>query len=304
VIKTHLSDLKSLPFGGASCVIDTAMEQLVQDAIICTTKNHGLNDKVIQDQFVDTYFSWLQSSKLNSFKNLDQFNVLSYSNGTTEGFDKFYITNHACRFRIFRGEYMYHAATWKLSHPDWKYMEDGPLQSGDALITSMPFSDTGNVHPELLEALDRCAELKIPVLIDCAFVGICGNIEFDFGHPAITDITFSLSKTFPVANLRIGMRCRKQDNDDGLIIHQKTNYTNRLGAAAGLELIKQHSVDYNYTTWHRRQLEFCETLQVLPSNTVIFGLGNDKWAIYNRGTSSNRICFSKWFSQPNIPNYD
>jgi hypothetical protein len=300
----HLTNLKSLKFGGASCVIDPTMDQVVKQTIISCAGDYCFNDLDIQNKFVEKYFSWIQNSKNNSFKNLDKFAVLSYSNGTTEGFDKFYINNNRCRFRIFRGEYMYHGATWKSSHPDWKYIEDEPLRPNDAVIVSAPFSDTGNIHPRMSDMLDQCHKLSIPVLVDCAFVGICGNIEFDFDHPAITDITFSLSKTFPVANLRIGMRCRRQDNDDGILIHQKTNYTNRLGSAVGLSLIEKYSVDHNFETWRSRQLQFCKELNVEPSDSVIFGLGDHNWSKYNRGTTSNRLCFSRWFAQKDLPTDD
>ena len=303
-MKNHLANLKSLPYGGASCVLDPDLDLVVQKSIIACAKNSSINDTDIQDEFVKTYFDWIQQTKLNCFQNLDQFEILSYSNGTTEGFDKFYINNNQSRFRVFRGEYMYHCAIWKSSFPDWMYIEDAPLAKGDAVLISTPFSDTGNVHPKLLETLDICADLAVPVLIDCAFVGICGKIEIDFGHPAITDITFSLSKTFPVANLRIGMRCRRVDNDDGLLVHQKTNYTNRLACAVGLDLINQYSVDYNYEKWRDCQLQFCQKLQVTPSNSVIFGLGNDTWSAYNRGNQSNRLCFSKWYHRSHIPGND
>jgi len=295
-LKHHLSNIKSLPFGGASCVLDESLSKLATNAII-ESAAHCLDDTNVQEEFVQRYFQWIQRSKYNNFKSLDQFSQVSYSNGTTEGFDKFYINNSRRRFRIFRGEYMYHGATWKLGHPIWRYIEDAPLETNDAVIVSTPFSDTGNVHPKLLEILDRCLVLDIPVLIDCAFVGICGGIEFDFGHPAITDITFSLSKTFPVANLRIGMRCRRVDNDDGLFIHQKTNYNNRLGAAVGLFFIEKFSVDYNFEKWRSRQIDFCQQLGVEPSHSIIFGLGGDLWKSYNRGTTTNRLCFSKWFTQ-------
>ena len=280
-------------------MIDEELSNVVTQAIIASAST-CLSDDKIQEKFLQEYFKWIMSTKTNRFKNLENFSQLSYSNGTTEGFDKFYINNSARRFRVFRGEYMYHGATWKLGHPNWRYIEDAPLESRDAVIVSMPFSDTGKVHPRLNEMLDQCLKLGVPVLIDCAFVGICGNVEFDFGHPAITDVTFSLSKTFPVANLRIGMRCRREDNDDGLFIHQKTNYNNRLGAAVGIYLIERYSVDYNFEKYRAQQIEFCKQLEVVPSDSVIFGLGGESWKSYNRGTNTNRLCFSKWFNQKDL----
>lgn len=295
-MKTHLPDLKKLPYGGASAIIDSEIDYIINQAIVSAANSGCLNDVQIQNTFVETYFYWLQQSRYNNLKNLNQFKILSFSNGTTEGFDNFYINNSNCRFRILRGEYMYHVATWK-DRFRWAYMDQDDLRTGDAVIISMPFSDTGNQHPQTNQILDICESLQIPVLIDCAFIGICSDIEFDFAHPAITDITFSLSKTLPVANLRIGMRCRRQDNDDGLLILHKTNYTNRLAAAVGLDLIKKFDQDYNYRRWKSTQQEFCSKLGVEPSSSVIFGIGNSNWQSYNRGGSTNRLCFSKYFIQ-------
>jgi hypothetical protein len=294
--------LKTLSYGGASCVIDPDQQNVVYNLISKVVQDRCLDDTTIQDRFLEKYFQWLHNSQLNAFKNLNKFSVKAYSNGTTEGFDKFYLKNSARRFRCFRGEYMYHSASWKLYFPNWKYINDGPIDKNDAVIISLPFSDTGNQHSGMTEVLDTCGQLGVPVLIDCAFVGICQNINFDFDHPAITDITFSLSKSFPVANLRIGMRLTRDDCDDGLLIHNKINYNNRLGAAVGLELISQHSVDWNVEHWRDQQLKFCKQLNIVPSNTVIFGLGDENYQQYNRGGSTNRLCLARYLYNRILPN--
>jgi hypothetical protein len=293
----HLPNLKSLPFGGASSISDPDLVAIIRETICRLVDDGCLDNTEVQEKFVCRYRDWIGHSNNNSFLNLDQWSVLAFSNGTTEAFDKFYINNHLRRFRICRGEYMYHGAVWKNSNPNWAYIEDAPLQRGDAVIISLPFSDTGTVHKDLDKILCSCMDLDVPVLVDCAFIGICGNIEFDFGHPAITELVFSLSKAFPVANLRIGMRAQRKDNDDGLLVYQKTNYTNRLGAALGLWLIEHYNVDYNYNKYRKKQLEFCSQLNVCPSDSVIFGIGDHEWQHYNRGGDTNRLCFSKWFSQ-------
>lgn len=297
----HLVNLKGLPYGGASCVIDEELSQRVVDSVTKVIKDRCLDSGLVQDQFVDTYQRWIIGSQLNQFKNLDQFKIAAYSNGTTESFDKFYLKNSTRRFRCFRGEYMYHGASWKMYFPNWCYLNDHDLDRNDAVVISLPFSDTGNVHVDTQTILDRCTELGIPVLIDCAFVGICANIDFDFDQPCITDIVFSLSKTFPVANLRIGMRLTRIDDDDSLLVHKKTNYTNRLGAAVGLDLIQEFSVDYTHERWHKQQLNFCTQLGIVPSKSVIFGLGDHLYQQYNRGNLTNRMCMSRYLKYGELP---
>lgn len=299
--KFHLVNLKGLPYGGASCVIDQALTDEVNHLIIKSAQSNCLDNLSIQDEFLETYRQWVLSSKLNQFKNLDKFTVAAYANGTSEAFDKFYLKHSKRRFRCFRSEYMYHGASWRTYFPNWMYLNDGELDANDAVVISLPFSDTGNIHSDTKQIINRCNELNIPVLIDCAFVGICANIDFDFDQPCITDVVFSLSKSFPVSHLRIGLRLTRVDDDDSLLIHRKTNYTNRLGSAVGLELIKKYTVDYNYLTWRDQQLEFCKQLNLEPSNTVIFGLGGDEYKQYNRGSLTNRLCFSKYLKLGKLP---
>jgi hypothetical protein len=283
-------------------VIDPDQTLAVYQSMTQAIENKCLEDETVQDRFLDAYFKWITAGSLNRFKNLDKFSVKAYSNGTTEGFDKFYLKYAHRRFRCLRGEYMYHSASWKLICPTWQYIEDEPLDKNDAVVISMPFSDTGNQHSLLNDLLDTCDILEIPVLIDCAFVGICQHIDFDFDRSCVTDITFSLSKTFPVSNLRIGMRLTRIDNDDGLLIHNKTNYNNRLGAAVGLDLINQFSVDWNVTHYYSQQTNLCEKLHIVPSNTVIFGIGDGRYQQYNRGGTTNRLSLAKWLSSGELPN--
>lgn len=301
MMQPAMANLKTLAFGGAGPVVDPDLKTVVYDIIQDCCDQDILNDLTVQPRFLDCYQQWVRNSRGNSLQGLDQFPVAAYANGTTEGFDKFMLRNHGRRFRCFRGEYMYHPAAWRNYFPEWCRIEDAPLAENDAVVISMPFSDTGEIHLDTLSVLDQCDRLGIPVLIDSAFFGICHDIEFDYDRPCITDITFSLSKTFPVANLRIGMRLTRKDDDDSLMVHNKTNYNNRLSAGVGLGLLKQYSADYNVEKWKSRQEIFCQELGAIPSRSVIFGLGGPEFLKYNRGGPSNRLCFSRYLYQGHLP---
>lgn len=296
-----MANLKTLAFGGAGPVADPDLTKSVYDAIRECCDQNVLEDLTVQSRFLDCYQQWIRDSRGNSLQGLDQFTVAAYANGTTEGFDKFMLRNHGRRFRCFRGEYMYHPAAWRNYFPEWCRIEDAPLADNDAVVMSMPFSDTGEVHPDAMSVLDQCDRLGIPVLIDSAFFGICHDIEFDYDRECVTDITFSLSKTFPVANLRIGMRLTRHDDDDGLMVHNKTNYNNRLGAGVGIALMQKYTADYNVERWKSQQEIFCQDLGVIPSRSVIFGLGGTEFLKYNRGGPSNRLCFSRYLYQGQLP---
>ena len=244
-------------------------------------------------EFCNEYKDWINNTTLNCITGLDQFPFACYSNGTTEAFDKFYIKNHTRRFRCFRGEYVYHRLTWRNSWPNWAWLDDECLETNDAVVISLPFSDTGTKHNLHEALLKQCDEKGIPVLVDCAYLGICANIDFNFNYACITDITFSLSKVFPVAHARIGMRLTRVDDDDGLFVTNKIGYINRVGPQLGLELISKFGPDYIFNKYRQQQLELCLQYKVNPSDTVLFGIGGDEWKEYNRGTSTNRLSFNK-----------
>ena len=181
-------------------------------------------------------------------------------------------------------------------------LEDGALEENDVVVISLPFSDTGNEHPQMKEILTKCSSMGIPVLLDCAYLGICSGIDFNLDYDCITDITFSLSKTFPVPHLRVGMRLTRTDDDDALLVMNKTQYVNRLSLAVGLELMQMWGADTIPTLYSNTQQEFCKALEVTPSNCVIFGIDtNNKWQKYNRGGSTNRLCFSKYLHEKQLP---
>jgi hypothetical protein len=151
------------------------------------------------------------------------------------------------------------------------------------------------------DILDACDKLEIPVLIDCCYFGVCRGVTFNFNHKCIEEIVFSLSKNFPVQHLRIGMRCTRSDNDDPLFVYNKNKYVNRLGAAVGEVLLERYSPDYNHDTYKHIQEQFSRELDVTPTKCVFFATSKEKFSEYNRGTDSNRLCFSKYLKSGQLP---
>lgn len=297
-----LPNLKSLPFGGAGAVEDPGMQRLVSSMIQGADVASWLADQDLHHRFLDRYRTWIDQSTLNHIKGLDSFGTAAFSLGTSESFDKFYLRNRSRRFRCFRGEYMYHAASWRNYFPDWCFIHQLDIEPNDAVVVSVPFSDTGDLHQELPALLDVCDRLQVPVLIDMAFFGLCRDIAFDLDRPCVTDVTFSLSKTFPVAHARIGMRLTRQDDDDSLMIHHKTAYVNRIGCGIGLELMRRFTSDYNVDRWYQNQQTFCQELNLEASRTVIFGIDRTGlWDQYNRGGDSNRLSFNRYLALGQLP---
>lgn len=281
-------DKRDMKFGHSSAVHDPEVISHIQN--FKPDMYHALQTD--NSQYIDTFLNWITSSTNHSIKGIDKFKHAVYSNGTTEGFEKFYWNNQNRKFRCFKGEYLYHKIAWR--DQDWAYIEDTELDINDAVVISLPFADTGCKHNRMDAILNECSAKGIPVLIDACYFGISSGIQFDFSHKCITDITFSLSKVFPVAHARIGLRLTKQDTDDLLFVYHKHSYNNRIGAQLGIHLMQQFSADYIFDKYRSKQLDFCKTLNVCPSDTVIFGLGDKKWNMYNRGTGTNRLGFQNY----------
>lgn len=295
--KPTLTNLKSLPYGGAQYVVNRDLEHFVRSAIARASQTSLWNTD-LRSRFLDLYQQWIRQSKLNTFVALDQFPVATFSAGTTEAFDKFYLKNLTRRLRYFRGEYMYHQVAGRQYFPEAKFVEDADLDVNDVLVISLPFSDTGGEHPDMQSTLETCSALGIPVLVDCAYFGICSGIEFNLDHDCITDVTFSLSKAFPVPHLRIGMRLTREDDDDALLVMNKTDYVNRLSCAVGIDLLENFGPDMIYQTYHDRQQTLCADLGITASACVIFGIDHsNQYPQYNRGGSSNRLCLSKYLDE-------
>ena len=287
---THdaLPSKKHLPYGGARAINNHVIEEFINFVTINDFMTHVRMPTVVP-RFLDRYRDWIASSEFNEFTGFDSLPITCYSNGTTEVFDKWYLRHHDRRLRIFRGEYMYHYATHRNLKLDMKWLEDGPLEHHDHVIISMPFADSGGVHYETKSILDTAAIMGVPVLIDAAYIGLTQGIKFDFSHPAIDTVAFSLSKTFPVAHARIGMRISRTDIDDGLDIYRKTTYENRWGAALGNLLLANYGIDYNIKTYAHWQKFACQDMGLEASPTVLFGLGGNAWKDYNRGGLFNRL---------------
>ena len=295
-----LANLKNLPYGGAESVVDPELSRHVSELI--TKSSAKLCDSNVHREFAECYRNWIVSTKVNTVVGLENFPIAAVSQGTTEAFDKFYLAHHSRRFRCFRGEYMYHAASWK-NYFNWAYIEDDVLRENDALVISQPFSNSGKTYSRLYGTLERAYELGVPVLVDCAFFGLTGGIHYDFDHPAIHTVTFSLSKAFPVAHLRIGVRFTKSDDDDALLVNNKSAYVNRLSCAVGIDIMTQFSPDYNYNTYRENQIKLCQQLKVVPSHTVIFGLDvTNQYPQYHRNGLENRLCIAKYLKTGQLPN--
>ena len=73
---------------------------------------------------------------------------------------------------------------------------------------------------------------------------------------------------------------------------------NNYSMALGIEYMKNFGADYNWNNYRNQYEEICQKEDLVWTDTVIFGLGDDiRHSEFNRGVSGNyRVCVSEWLS--------
>lgn len=207
--------------------------------------------------------------------------------GITDAFHQTYSLYN--KIGIFDGEYGYHEKAF----PD-RITYD--LREADIIIISHPFSADGECSHHRIAEADR---LNIPIFIDCAFFGICGGINFDFSkYKNVHSVCFSLSKTFGTGWQRVGLLYTK-DNYPARV-YSDWQYPFTASAMYHYDLIDKIGPDDMYEKYRLQQEWVCDTMKILPSSTVIFGLDySDQYKEFKRGYV-NRLCISKEFEVESI----
>ncbi len=261
-------------------------------------------DLQCQQKFVDYYPDWVGSSTLNCIRGLETFNYRFPSVGVTQSLDEFHyrILEEGRTLRMFRGEYPYNRDVHKFFDDNQSnFIDDRPLQKGDAVIVSCPFSGTGMMHHSTHRIFDAAQDLNVPVFVDMAWFGTCANINIDLSHPAIEEVAFSTTKGLCTGDYRAGIRFSR---------HGKIDYTsgerkNRLALQAdwthgchlntriSLELMAHFGPDHQWNKYSKAQTKVCETYNLTPSNCIHIALGGENWLQFHRDKLYNRVNIGK-----------
>lgn len=250
---------------GTGPIVDRRIVRAIASVSMKEVLERGAWNEGLQEEFLSTYTDWIRASEATPVAGLEAFPWRYFVNGVSQGYDIFFLEHKGRRFRALEAEYPY----VRLSVPSFALVETDELRSGDALTLSAPFYADGSVPPRYRELLDRSEQLGVPVMIDAAYFGTCYGARFDFTHPAIEMLSFSLSKAFAAQSFRIGILYSKRPLPYLEELQAQSRYYNRVGAYVGLRLMRQFSADFipsSYRDAHRR---VCAELDVIPSRCVM-----------------------------------
>ena len=297
---TNMPNLKEKPYGGAWSIHDKQL--LDHRKFVHNLWNENEWDKnEIKHNYFDMFKSWISES--HNIKGFELYEEACFTQATTESFAHFFIRFGHRRIRIAKGEYFYHNMMVRLYDKRFTWLDEDDLKPGDAVVLSVPFSDTGDVPGNLEEILTECDLKKIPVMIDLAYINLAKGLTFDLSHDCIEYVVSSLSKAFPLELSRIGIRLQKKKFEDQLYVINEDgyNYINFFSVYMGYHMMKEWNASWLYDKYKPLQDKYCEKLEVEPSSCVIFGIDtNNKYPEYNRGGETNRLCFSRVWDGRNI----
>ena len=188
---------------------------------------------------------------------------------------------------MYRGEYPYNRDCTAF---DWEkdFIDDQPLRSGDAVLISLPFSGSGDVHPQWDGLLAACEKLEIPIFVDCAFFGTCGGVQVDLNHPNILFVAFSTTKGLSCGSYRSGILFSKEPGGH-LSVQTQWHHGIHLNSSIGLYLMKNYSPDYLYNKYRSAYIKACEHFELAPTKCVHLALGNQDWDAFTRDGVFNRV---------------
>lgn len=226
----------------------------------------------IYDEYIDTFIKWIHSSKNNKIRGLENFKFTDVIVGTTQAFDEAYYRYRNRQLRTFVHEYAYHSRNVSVQYLDTDSID---LNNNDWIIISLPFSGTGKTAPDYLTILEKAKLKNIPVLIDCAWFGTCSNIDFDFDHPAIHEVTFSLSKGIGLGNMRTGLRF--SNYNDGYI-RQQNNYKHLVfsNMQIGIWQMDKFTPDFITNKYQESYKNMCNTLNITSTDCMHVAMYNNK----------------------------
>ena len=248
------------------------------------------DDYDVQDEYLDYYPKWIQSSKSCSVNGLEMFPYKFVSLGVTQTLDWFHFEcmKNGWRMRLLRGEYPYNRDVFDSDGRFDHYIDDSPLEKGDAVIISFPFSATGDKHPQYESVLETCDKLNIPVMIDCAWFGTCYDLNFDLSYDCIKLVAFSTTKGLQTGSWRSGI-CFSKWNHGPLAIQHEWHHGIHMNTYVSLLLMKNFSPDYAPEMYKQIQKEVCEYFDLQPSKTIHIATGDDRWKYFSRDGKFNRI---------------
>lgn len=216
-----------------------------------------LRENYDQKNELDTVFkNWLGEKLIDT----ESYNVIPMPS-TQKAIIEFLAKNKSRKLRIHQQEYWqkdwFDTIPWDFEY--YKTPED--IKENDMIVLSLPLRGTQIIESWFVPLLERCEELNVPVLLDCAYYWLVDTQKISVKYECIKEVTCSLSKLFPTFTLGAGAKLVKKH----LVTKWDTYYTqNRILVDLTLDLCKNFSHDYIIKKYKPLQRKYCNLLEIEP----------------------------------------
>lgn len=239
--------------------------------ILSSKENFANDPDNLWLEFKEKFHNWIMNSKLNIANGLDEFQDRDIIVGVTQFIDDIYQSKK--NVKVLPNEYKYH---WRMYGDSNTLDNYYSLKPGDNLIISTPFPYNGNIHTEMNSILDWSYERAVDVHIDACWWGCSRDLTFDFNHPAIQSVGFSLSKALGLGANRIGLRyCRKRWTGP-VSLHNEFNMVNQILVWMGIKFIDKFGSDFWWKKYGDVYYQMCSDLDLTPTKAIHLAYDNDK----------------------------
>lgn len=229
----------------------------------------------LRSEFFAEFDRWVNGSALNRISGLEAFRHRDFIVGVTHALDDLHMAFRE-RLVCMEQEYAYHRRV----NAAFPHRRLETLRAGDVLVLAIPFAWFGDLHPQTKEILQRCLELDIPVHVDAAWYGCTRGIAFDYDHPAIRSVSFSLSKGLGLGAYRAGVRYSRERHPGPVTIINDFQMETMPTMACGLRFMREFGSDYLQNRYGAAYDHVCERLRLRPTKAAHTAFGqaeNGEW---------------------------
>lgn len=249
---------------------------------LVTSTNDLFNSQDTGMLFKNEFDKWVTSSTLCKYNGLEAFKHRDVIQGVTSFIDDIYQTYLGNVYSLDR-DYLYHK---RLYGDKYTLSDIDSIPENSHLIFSLPFPSLGDVHPDTSNILDICQKKNVQVHIDGAWVGSARDIDFNFDHPAISSIGFSLSKGLGLGYSRIGVRYARERHAGPVTIMNDFTMIPRPLCWWGIEFMKRFGHDHLQNKYYKYYKKLCLDYGLIETKCIHLAHINDTG--YNRPVGIRR----------------
>lgn len=247
---------------------DRSFYKLLEE--LSNKQNYSADIVALRKKFLKDMDAWLNSSIINRISGLESFPDRDVIIGVTHSIDDLHITHHQSLV-IYEKSYPY----LKRMRPNITERTLSTLKSGDVLIMEIPFAYYGDLHPHTNDILNKCLELEIPVHVDAAWYGCMKGLEFDYSHPAIESVSFSLSKGLGLGSHRTGIRYSKKRWPGPVSIVNDFNMCVVSTIWYGIKFMDKFPIDFLQNKYSDAYELVCEKLNLKKTKAIHLAYTNN-----------------------------